>query len=934
MALLEKLFKPSIFKPKWQHKDPAVRKLALDKLDDEKTLAQIADQDSDLSVRSSALAKIKAPQHLAIFLVCEQAELRQQAQQQHLAYLLPNQNISGLDTISNDNDLVNIATYTQDDELRLAAINKLGSESIRLDIASNNPVSKVRLAAAQGLTKSESLQKLMHIAQGKDKALYRFCKDQIATSKAAEDSAKLREEKIATAISQAQQLGKSAYSPEYNGRLQLLKQNWTALNEQAPQQQQAFNTALVKCEATLAEHIAEEKAVQDKLVAITCAKESFTTLLAQLETLELNDELAQQAPAQLSVQLKELEQNWKAAKLVTNPEAAQNKAFENTLQAWLTIDNTRTQLSEQKETFEALITECQQLEKSSLSKSQNLQKELTKIVKQLPWKTTELNITIAAPTLLAELDSALQSVIKHNQNLSAHEADSSKQLAQLLTELENHIAEGHLKDANKTHQHAVQAMKKISQFEAKKFQRQYQNLTAQLTEIRDWQGYAATPKKEALCVSMESLVGSEIDPAILADKIHNFQEEWKAIGPIARQDDKILWNRFRTAADKAYLPCKAYYADMATQRQQNLVNRQALIAQLIDYEASMDWESADWGIVQKTLDAARETFRSFSPVDRHEHKNSQATLQEISDKIYAHIKEEYQRNIEAKEALINQAKSLQDVEDLSQAIEQSKQLQADWKTIGMTPNKADQKMWQEFRLACDAVFSRRDEQRQQNKVHIEASIEQAQAIIIKAEAAAKETNAESKEALQLCSSEFAELSLPKALYAKLRQRLYDAQQQQDDLFSQDKVAKKQQAWITLTDKLSAISLKAQDTEQADALYKADATDLKLPQGIDKSLVERKWDDVSAEQASTELSNSDALRDACIGLEITAGLESPAEDQRARMAYQVQRLAQGLGQAGSLQQQISDSVSQWLALNADQAWQQRYNSALLAAAKQL
>ena len=148
------------------------------------------------------------------------------------------------------------------------------------------------------------------------------------------------------------------------------------------------------------------------------------------------------------------------------------------------------------------------------------------------------------------------------------------------------------------------------------------------------------------------------------------------------------------------------------------------------------------------------------------------------------------------------------------------------------------------------------------------------------------------------------------------------------------MAKKQQAWITLTDKLSAISLKAQDTEQADALYKADATDLKLPQGIDKSLVERKWDDVSAEQASTELSNSDALRDACIGLEITAGLESPAEDQRARMAYQVQRLAQGLGQAGSLQQQISDSVSQWLALNADQAWQQRYNSALLAAAKQL
>jgi exonuclease SbcC len=930
MALLENLFKPSIFKPKWQHKDPTVRKLAIAKLNDEKILAQIADQDNDFSVRSLALAKIKSPQQLATFLVYEQTELRQQAQQQHLVQLLPQQNISDLDAISNDNDLVNIATYTQDNELRFAAINKLNSESIRLDIASNNPVAKVRMAAAQGLQKAESLQKLMHIAQGKDKALYRFCKEQIAISKAAADDAKIRQEKIVTAISNAQQLGKSAYSPEYNGRLQLLKKNWDVFQVEDLQQQQAFNTALAVSEDILAQHVAEEKTIQDKLLAIADAKESFITLLAQLKALELNAELDQGLDQELSEQLKQLEQHWNSAKQLTKPEATQIKTFENTLQAWLSLDNTRTQLFEQNEAFQMLIQQSQELDKSSLSKSQNLQKELTIVVKQLPWKAIELNIAIEAPSLLTELDDALQRVIKHNQNLGAHEADSSNQLAQLLTELERHLTEGLLKEANKSHQHIVQAMKKISQQEAKKHQRQYQSLTAQLTEIRDWQGFAATPKKEALCVSMESLVASEIDPAMLADRIHSFQEEWKAIGPIARQDDKILWNRFRTAADKAYEPCKAYFADMVVQRQQNLVNRQALILQLTDYEATMNWDSADWGIVQKTLDAARETFRSFSPVDRHEHKNSQASLQIISDKIYAHIKDEYQRNIDAKETLINQAKSLQDVADLSQAIEQSKQLQADWKTIGMTPNKADQKLWQEFRLACDAVFSRRDEQRQQNKVHIEASIEQAQEIIIKAEAAAKETGNASKETLQLCSLEFAELSLPKALYAKLRQRLAEAQQQQDDLFSHAKVAKKQQAWITLTDRLSAISLKTHDAEQAAVLYKADATDLKLPQGIDKSLIENKWNATSV----TELSSSDALRDACIGLEIAAELTSPAADQKARMAYQVQRLAQGLGQAGSLQQRISDSVNQWLALNADAAWQQRYNQALLAATKQL
>lgn len=925
MALLEKFLSPSLFKPKWQHKDPAVRKQALDNLTDEKVFVQMANQDNDQSVRLLALSKIKSKPNLAAFLVSEQSDLRQQAQQQHLLQLLPNQTINDLTTIESDNDLVSIATYTQDDEIRLAAINKITDESIRLDIACNNPVSKVRLAAAQGIIKTEALNALMQIAQGKDKALYRFCKDKLSASKAIEDNAKLLQEKINSTINNISQLSKSAYSPEYNGRLQLLKQNWAALSEKDLQQQQTFNTALVKCEDTLAAHIAEEKAAQDKIAAIESAKDSFTTVLSQLSQLEFNDEISDQ----LSI----LEQTWKTAKQVAKPDAEQNKIFENTLQAWTSLETTRRQLAEQQTILQDLIKQSEQLEKTSLSKSQNLQKDMTKAIKQLPWKPAVINISIPTPALLIEFDQALQTVIKHNQNLTAHEADSSKHLAKLLKELEEHIDAGHLKDANKCHQLTVQALKKISQQESKKFQRQFQSLTAQLTEIRDWQGYAATPKKEALCVSMEALLESStnesVDPSILADKINALQEEWKSIGPIARQDDKILWNRFRTAADKAYLPCKAYYAEQAALRQQNLANRQQLIAQLIDYEASMDWENADWGIVQKTLDAARETFRSFSPVDRHEHKNSQASLQTISDKIYSHIKAEYQKNIEAKESLIRQAEALKDVEDLSQAIEQSKQLQANWKNIGMTPNKADQKLWQDFRIACDAVFSRRDEQRQQNKAQIEGNIELAQDIIKKAENAAKELGNESKEALKQCQAEFAELSLPKAVYVKLRQRLSNAQQQQEDSVSQAKLAKKQQTWTILADKLMAISLKANDASQAERLYQADTESIKLPQGIDRALLETQWT-----TDLRELSSADELRDACIGLEIIAELNSPAEDQQARMAFQVKRLAQGLGQAGTLPQQIADSVNQWLTLNANETWQQRYNLALLAAAKHL
>lgn len=931
MALLDKFLKPSLFKPKWQHKDAAVRKQALAKLDDERTLVQVAQHDSDKDVRLLALSKIQSKQYLAEFLVSEHPDLRQQAQQQHLKQLLPNQSIDDLNAINSDNDLVSIASYTQDETLRLAAINNISDESVRLDIACNNPVAKVRLAAAQGIRNSTSLTRLMQIAQGKDKALYRFCKDQLAAAKAIEDAAKALQDKTHACIENAEQLAKSAYSPEYNGRLQLLKQNWSALSEpsaaQSPEQIQRFQIALAQAEATLSQYQAEEKAAAEQLATLANAKKTFIEVLDQLAALEFNADIADQ--------LTELQQTWQQAKAIIKPEAAQEKSFTHTLQAWLSLEHTRNQLIAQQAHINELIAQSQQLEKSSLSKSQNLQKELTSVIKQLPWQPSLVQAELATPELLLALEQALQSVIKHNQNLTAHEADSSKQLAQLMSELETHINEGHLKQANKSHQQAVQALKKISQQEALKFQRQFQMLTAQLSEIRDWQGYAAIPKKEALCANMEALIDSDIDPAILAEKIRDLQEEWKAIGPIAGKDDKILWNRFRTAADAAYEPCKAYYADMAVQRQQNLENRQALIAQLIDYEANMDWDNADWGIVQKTLDAARATFRSFSPVERSEHKNSQASLQLISDKIYAHIKAEYQRNIESKEALIAQAIALQEVDDLTQAIERSKELQAQWKTVGITPNKADQKLWQEFRSACNQVFSRRDEQRQQNKAQLESNIELAQTLVEQAEttvaAATDAFKAEHKEALQQYQAQFATLNLPKAIYAKLRQRLADAQQGLEETLVQAKVAKKQQAWFTLADKLMAISLHPQDSEKAISLYQPQEDEYTLPQGIDKSLLDNKWQAITCD-GQVELSSADALRDACIGLEILAELDSPSEDQAARMAYQVQRLAQGLGQAGSLQEQVMASITQWLSLNANHAWQQRYNQALLALAK--
>jgi len=48
----------SFNKPSWQHRDPEVRKTAIDAIDDQAILLNLVQDDPDPEVRSAALAKI------------------------------------------------------------------------------------------------------------------------------------------------------------------------------------------------------------------------------------------------------------------------------------------------------------------------------------------------------------------------------------------------------------------------------------------------------------------------------------------------------------------------------------------------------------------------------------------------------------------------------------------------------------------------------------------------------------------------------------------------------------------------------------------------------------------------------------------------------------------------------------------------------------
>jgi len=85
-------------------------------------------------------------------------------------------------------------------------------------------------------------------------------------------------------------------------------------------------------------------------------------------------------------------------------------------------------------------------------------------------------------------------------------------------------------------------------------------------------------------------------------------------------------------------------------------------------------------------------------------------------------------------ALCEQAEALSSSTDWIATATTLKNLQAEWKTIGPAPRREEQAVWERFRTACNAFFTRRQEDLKQRKEVWGGNLEKKEALIARAEA--------------------------------------------------------------------------------------------------------------------------------------------------------------------------------------------------------
>ena len=918
----------SLFKPKWQSAKPQVRIQAIELLDakaseDARIIELLARQDIDPSVRAAAVKRLPEQNKLLDLVTKEkEPQVRQAAieqfsslwssHEQHPSDPALQKMLSQLDKDA----LTAILQHTQDLTIGAAAIDIINDESVLETLVNQLPLAQLRQAAAQKLETESVLERVVKLSKGKDKGVWRICKDRLNALREAQQQEASIEQQIGDLCHNLETMARSSYDNLYVAKVEHLQKQWQRLQHHADNEAiQRFNRAFALCKGTM-DDINNE---QNRLVEETKQRrDAMQERIAACEHLEDALKDVSQVGAKIDASdvpalhglLNTQKNRWDEASSLVPAAPDERKRFTRVYSLLERSLEAIRELNNREPAIVRAAGDILKLEDPTTNSLQTQRKKLQQAFGDLKWPDE-----LPWPECLKQYQLAKEHLERLGSKAKAMEEEAIANIKGLMEELANEINLGHLKPSIRLLKEIQPLIKHLPQKAASSYQRQLRELNAQVNELRDWQGFAATPKKEQLCHEMEALVGETEDPQALATKIQRLQEAWREVGEADRGRDKELWLRFKAAADKAYEPCKQYFDQLATVRKDNLARRKQVCEQLTLYLQQYDWENPNWTAVMEVYDTAKNEWRLYSPVERKAGKTVQDTFNGLLDQLRDKIQGEFNRNKLQREQLIAAVEALITAEgDLNSIINDAKQLQQQWRKTGVVARRDDAKLWKRFRAACDQVFERRDQQRaeqakerEQNFVHGEHLCEQIEQL---AESHFSDLRTAEQE-FKTLQRRFDELrNVPKEQQNELQRRYREVCRQFENTFAEvEQKAQRQsfqEMWrrAALCDELEARLFVDEEDSSAEPLeWDADSD---LPEDVANALQQR-FDQVQQMLAEQRLPDAEdvqlageQLRDLCIRLEIVAGVDSPAGDRERRMNLQVDRLSDGLSQRGDTQ----------------------------------
>ena len=280
------------------------------------------------------------------------------------------------------------------------------------------------------------------------------------------------------------------------------------------------------------------------------------------------------------------------------------------------------------------------------------------------------------------------------------------------------------------------------------------------SEAREYDFKKNFELKTALCEAAEKLADEE-DVISAFHQLQKLHQEYREIGPVAKELREEIWNRFKTASSVINKRHQAHFEGVRAKEEDNLARKTVLCEKVEAIAAEENKGSGDWEKHTKQIIYIQTEWKTigFAPQKMNVKifERFRAACDDFFGRKAAYfkgLKETFKENAEKKRALIEKAKSLQDSTDWKSTGDKFVAMQKEWKTIGMVPKKLGDQLWAEFLAACNTFFEARNAagagQRGEERENLDKKLD----IIARLKAIAEETGDDLAEKVQKLVEEY------------------------------------------------------------------------------------------------------------------------------------------------------------------------------------
>ena len=183
--------------------------------------------------------------------------------------------------------------------------------------------------------------------------------------------------------------------------------------------------------------------------------------------------------------------------------------------------------------------------------------------------------------------------------------------------------------------------------------------------------------------------------------------------PVAEEFRESTWEEFKEISNKIHERKSELSAQIEEIQKENLEKKNKIIEEIKSFiNTEKENNHNFWQNAIKKVEELRSEFLKTGSVPRklsnQNWNDFKQTLRDFNSKkntFYKSLKENQVANLEEKLKLIQTAKDNMLSEDWETAVPLFKKLQDDWKKIGHVPRSHANKIWDEFRDACNTFFN-------------------------------------------------------------------------------------------------------------------------------------------------------------------------------------------------------------------------------------